>query len=55
MTLFSAIKPKGVSFTDAAAVIGDAIKSYTALYYQGRICAGETILVTDVKVNKESG
>lgn len=44
-----AIKPKGVSFTDAAAVIGDAIKSYTALYYQGRICAGETILVTDVK------
>lgn len=47
---FSVVKPKDVKFSDAAAVVGDAVNSYTALHYLGRICAGETILVTGVKV-----
>ncbi|XP_071818870.1 quinone oxidoreductase-like protein 1 [Apostichopus japonicus] len=43
------VKPKDVKFSDAAAVVGDAVNSYTALHYLGRICAGETILVTGIK------
>lgn len=42
-------KPKDVTFSDAAASIGDAVKAYTALHYQGKMCAGETVLVTDLK------
>ena len=31
---------------DAACGIGDAIKAYTALFYQAKIASGETVLIT---------
>ena len=39
---FSAIKPNGVTFVDAAGCIGDAVKAYTALHYLGRLISGDT-------------
>lgn len=30
---------------DAAGCIGDVVRAYTALYYQARVCGGETILI----------
>ncbi|XP_055947941.1 quinone oxidoreductase-like protein 1 [Argiope bruennichi] len=40
-------KPETVSFVDAAACIGDAVRSYTALHYLGRLSHGDTVLVMD--------
>ena len=36
-----------LSYTDAAGGIGDCIRAYTALHYQARICAGDTVLIID--------
>ncbi|GLH01212.1 Quinone oxidoreductase-like protein 1 [Gryllus bimaculatus] len=38
-------KPDGVSFVEAAACIGDAVKAYTALHYLGRLTSGDTVLI----------
>jgi NADPH:quinone reductase-like Zn-dependent oxidoreductase len=38
--------PAGVSFLEAAATVGDAVKVYTALHYLGRFNSGETGLTT---------
>lgn len=40
-------KPDKLSFEEAAAVVGDCVKAYTALYYQARLCGGDTVLVMD--------
>lgn len=32
---------------EAAAGIGDAVRAYTALHYQARLCGGDTILIMD--------
>ncbi|XP_064628750.1 quinone oxidoreductase-like protein 1 [Lineus longissimus] len=40
-------KSSGVSYLDAAACVGDAVKAYTALHYMARICSGDTILILD--------
>lgn len=40
-------KPEQVTFVDAAACIGDAVRSYTALHYLGRISCGDTVLIMD--------
>ncbi|XP_060608471.1 quinone oxidoreductase-like protein 1 [Ruditapes philippinarum] len=40
-------KPRMLSYVDAAGGIGDCVKAYTALHYQARICAGDTVLVID--------
>lgn len=40
-------KPDTVSYVDAAACIGDAVRSYTALHYLGRLSHGDTVLVMD--------
>ncbi|XP_071135931.1 quinone oxidoreductase-like protein 1 [Mytilus edulis] len=40
-------KPERLSFEDAAAGIGDCVKAYTALFYQARVCSGDTVLVID--------
>jgi len=37
--------PIGVSFAVAAACIGDGVRAYTALHYQGRLTAGDTLMV----------
>jgi len=34
--------PVGVSFVEAAATVGDAVKVYTALHYLGRLNSGDT-------------
>ncbi|XP_022081677.1 quinone oxidoreductase-like protein 1 [Acanthaster planci] len=39
------IKPMRVSFHDAAAGIGDAVRAFTVLHYLARVCAGDTVLV----------
>ena len=39
--------PERVSFVQAAAAVGAGLKAYTALHYQARLSAGETLLVTD--------
>ena len=39
--------PNRVGYNEAAAVIGDGLRAYTALHYQGRLCAGDTILIID--------
>ena len=39
--------PDSVSYTDAAGLLGDGVKAYTALYYLGRACAGDTVLIVD--------
>jgi hypothetical protein len=36
------MKPRGVSFVDAAASVGDSVKAYTALHYLGRLSSGDT-------------
>ncbi|XP_058952124.2 quinone oxidoreductase-like protein 1 [Pocillopora verrucosa] len=38
-------KPEKVDHIDAAGCIGDVVRAYTALYYQARVCGGETILI----------
>lgn len=43
--LCSARKPEKVDHIDAAGCIGDVVRAYTALYYQARVCGGETILI----------
>ncbi|KAL4232906.1 oxidoreductase [Mactra antiquata] len=40
-------KPRMLSFEEAAGGVGDCVKAYTALYYQARICAGDTVLIID--------
>ena len=45
LNLLSARKPEKVDHIDAAGCIGDVVKAYTALYYQARVCGGETILI----------
>ncbi|CAL1280343.1 unnamed protein product [Larinioides sclopetarius] len=40
-------KPETVSYVDAAACIGDAVRSYTALHYLGRLSHGDTVLIMD--------
>lgn len=41
------LKPDDVSFVDAAACIGDAVKAYTALHYLGKLNSGDTVLIVD--------
>lgn len=40
-------KPRMLGHNEAAAGIGDCVRAYTALHYQARICAGDTVLVID--------
>lgn len=40
-------KSKRVSHEDAAALIGDAVRAYTALHYHTHVCAGDTVLIMD--------
>ncbi|PVD28102.1 hypothetical protein C0Q70_10684 [Pomacea canaliculata] len=40
-------KPSQVSHEEAAAIVGDAVRAYTALYYHARVCAGDTVLILD--------
>lgn len=40
-------KPERLSFEQAAAGIGDSVKAYTALFYQARVCSGDTVLIID--------
>lgn len=40
-------KPGRVSHEEAAALIGDAVRAYTALHYHAHICAGDTVLIMD--------
>lgn len=40
-------KPRMLSYNEAAGGIGDCVRAYTALHYQARICAGDTVLVID--------
>lgn len=40
-------KPDRLSFEQAAAGIGDSVKAYTALFYQARVCSGDTVLIID--------
>ncbi|XP_059471488.1 quinone oxidoreductase-like protein 1 [Neocloeon triangulifer] len=37
--------PDGVSYSESAATIGDAVKVYTALHYLGKLNTGDTVLV----------
>lgn len=37
--------PENVTFVDAAACIGDAVKAYIGLHYLGRLKSGDTVLV----------
>ena len=39
--------PETVSYPLAAAAIGDGLRAYTALHYQARLCAGETVLMLE--------
>jgi len=39
--------PQSVSFEEAAAVLGDGIRAYTALYYQAHVTNGDTVLIMD--------
>lgn len=36
-----------LSFEDAAGMLGDAVKAYTAVHYSAHICGGDTVLVVD--------
>ena len=36
-----------LGFEEGAGGIGDCIKAYTALHYQARVCAGDTVLILD--------
>lgn len=40
-------KPESVSYVDASACIGDAVRAYTALHYLGRLNHGDTALIMD--------
>lgn len=40
-------KPSRVSHEEAAAVVGDAVRAYTALHYHAHVCAGDTVLIMD--------
>ena len=40
-------KPEHMSYEEAAAGIGDCVRAYTALYYQARVCGGDTVLIID--------
>ncbi|XP_052810186.1 quinone oxidoreductase-like protein 1 [Mya arenaria] len=40
-------KPRMLSHVDAAGGIGDCVRAYSALHYQARICAGDTVLILD--------
>lgn len=40
-------KPRMLSYDQAAGCIGDLVRAYTALHYQGRVCAGDTVLILD--------
>ncbi|XP_050394180.2 quinone oxidoreductase-like protein 1 [Patella vulgata] len=40
-------KPDNISFEEAAASIGDCVRSYTALFYHAKICVGDTMLIMD--------
>ncbi len=39
--------PDEIGFQDAAAVLLDGVKAYTALHYQANITPGDTVLVVD--------
>ena len=55
MLALIARKPEKVDHIDAAGCIGDVVKAYTALHYQGRVCSGETVLILNgASVSKES-
>ncbi|XP_063220301.1 quinone oxidoreductase-like protein 1 [Bacillus rossius redtenbacheri] len=41
------LKPERVSFVDAAGCISDAVKSYIALHYLGKMTSDSTVLVLD--------
>ena len=41
------LQPRMLSFEQAAGCIGDLVHAYTALHYQGRVCAGDTVLIMD--------
>ena len=45
--LISVKIPDETGFQDAAAVLLDGIKAYTALHYQAHLCGGDTVLVID--------
>jgi len=38
-------KPDGVTHLNAACAIGDALRAYTALFYQAKVVSGETIVI----------
>lgn len=40
-------KPERLSFEETAAAIGDSVKAYTALFYQAKVCSGDTVLIID--------
>lgn len=40
-------KPSRVTHEVAAAVVGDAVRAYTALHYHTHVCAGDTVLIMD--------
>ena len=40
-------KPGNVKHVDAAAILKDAVRAYTALYYLAKVSSGDTILVFD--------
>eukprot|EP00112_Aurelia_sp_Birch-Aquarium-sp1_P021860 Seg599.3 transcript_id=Seg599.3/GoldUCD/mRNA.D3Y31 product="Quinone oxidoreductase-like protein 1" protein_id=Seg599.3/GoldUCD/D3Y31 len=41
------LKPGNVKHVDAAAVVKDAVKAYTALHYLAKVSSGDTILIFD--------
>ena len=43
--IVSVKKPDAVSYVDAAAGIGDALKAYTCFYYQAKLSSAETVVV----------
>lgn len=45
--LITVQKPEKVSWVEAAAVIKDGLRAYTALHTLARMAAGQTVLVLD--------
>ncbi len=41
------IIPDEIGFQDAAAVLLDGVKAYTALHYQAHLTAGDTVVIVD--------
>ena len=39
------MKPDNITDTDAACVVGDALKAYTALFYQANVVSGQSIVI----------